>query len=383
MDLDTSPSTTSTSIIIHSEKNESTLSNYIPPIDSVAARNGRTSQLSSPTLQLQGHVSTVLGVTFDSSGTRLASCSKDRTALLWRVHGEAGSNTNYCVLRGHKNAVTQIAWFGTQLQSFGGDDENSDAQQNQLVTSSADCTAAIWDAESGTRIRSLTGHEKCVNGIAAANVNILATASDDGSARVWDARSRSPAHIFPGNFPLVSVALSSDGSSLYTAGVEGIISQWELRSLGTTAASSPFLKLAGHSDTITSISLAPTDNVILSFAMDNTLRAWDVRPVPTTIQADTSQMGQDVDARCIRVFSGASNNFEQLPIRCGWAGGSERVCCGSADRMAYVWDYETGKLMYALPGHTGVVTSVAYSPREDVIASSGTDKMIWIGELSI
>jgi len=57
-----------------------------------------------------------------------------------------------------------------------------------------------------------------------------------------------------------------------------------------------------------------------------------------------------------QVFLGASNSFEQSLVRCGWAPGEhhgERVCCGSSDRLAYVWDFETGKVMYALPGHAG------------------------------
>jgi len=55
-----------------------------------------------------------------------------------------------------------------------------------------------------------------------------------------------------------------------------------------------------------------------------------------------------------QAYGGASNNYEQSLIRCGWApGAGDRVVCGSADRLAYVWEFDSGKLLYALPGHTG------------------------------
>ena len=69
-------------------------------------------------------------------------------------------------------------------------------------------------------------------------------------------------------------------------------------------------------------------------------------------------------------------------IRCSWSPSGERVCCGSADRTAYVWDYDSCAVEYALPGHTGVVTAVAYSPREPVLATSSTDKTLFLGELA-
>ena len=59
------------------------------------------------------------------------------------------------------------------------------------------------------------------------------------------------------------------------------------------------------------------------------------------------------------------------------------MACGSADRFAYVWDAESARLEFALPGHAGVVTSVAMSPSRDepVLASGGTDKRVFVGEL--
>jgi hypothetical protein len=70
----------------------------------------------------------------------------------------------------------------------------------------------------------------------------------------------------------MAVAMSDDGGSVFAAGVDGVIKQWELR------RGAPLLRLEGHRDAVTGLSLSPDGNTLLSFAMDNTLRAWDVRP---------------------------------------------------------------------------------------------------------
>ena len=36
-------------------------------------------------------------------------------------------------------------------------------------------------------------------------------------------------------------------------------------------------QMSGHSDTVTGLSLSPDGNLLLSNAMDNTLRVWDTR----------------------------------------------------------------------------------------------------------
>lgn len=65
----------------------------------------RTSNLLAPIMQLVGHGGDVLGMAFSPDGSSIASCSFDRTILLWRTYDEC---ENYMMLRGHKNAVTQV-----------------------------------------------------------------------------------------------------------------------------------------------------------------------------------------------------------------------------------------------------------------------------------
>lgn len=127
--------------------------------------------------------------------------------------------------------------------------------------------------------------------------------------------------------------------------------------------------LRGHSDIVTSVSLSPDGNFVLSNAMDATVRKWDVRPFVTGPRLKTT-------------FVGAKHGFERTLIRCGWSADMRFVASGSADRYVYVWDAESGELRYHLPGHTGSVNEVAFHPKEPIVGSCGSDKNIYFGELA-
>lgn len=57
--------------------------------------------------------------------------------------------------------------------------------------------------------------------------------------------------------------------------------------------------MRGHNDTVTGISLSPDGSYVLSNAMDNTVRIWDVRPFAP-------------QERCVKIFQGHQHNFENV-----------------------------------------------------------------------
>ena len=368
---------------------------------SAASLPRSSSLLDAPTMLLQGHAAGVTGVAFDASGERLASCARDKCALVWSLR--AGCD-NTALLRGHKNAVTDVKWLAP-----GGGASADGGEGLRVCTASADRTAALWDAETAVRIRSYAGHSRIVNAVAAARGrgDVFASGADDGAARVWDARSKRCVAAFgEGGPPVLAVEFAGDGASLFAAGTEGVVRQWDLRrgaaghlALSPARSAPPPVATGGSAagaaecglSSVTGLSLSPDGHKLLAFSMDHSLRVWDVRPFAAGSAAGgaagaggagTAAAGFD-DARCLALLRGARNNFEQCLIRCAWSGDGERVACGSADRFARVWDAASARLEFALPGHAGVVTAVAMSPNaaEPVLASGGTDKRVFVGEL--
>jgi Prp8 binding protein len=242
----------------------------------------RTSSLSAPTIQLEGHTGAVYSIAFDSTGQNLASASYDRqicksssfefapyflcclcvmfSTVLWDVYGE---NSNYNVLTGHKNAVLEVKW--------------NHVAPHQLVSCSADKTVAVWDGNKGQCIRKLTEHKGIVNSVANTRTlsHLLVSGSDDCSALLWDARSKAPVAAMRHSYQVTAVAMHSDGEAVYTGGIDNAIRRFDVRQLGKAVES---LQLAGHSDTITGLALSPDNNFLLSNSMDSTVRKWDTRP---------------------------------------------------------------------------------------------------------
>ncbi len=143
--------------------------------------------------------------------------------------------------------------------------------------------------------------------------------------------------------------------------------RWDLR--GDT--NSPDLTLTGHRDTITGLCVSPDGSSLLSNAMDCCLNLWDINPFVA-----------DAYNRIIRQFFGAQHGAEMNLLRCSFSNDGRFVSAGSSDRMVCVWDADTAKMVYYLPGHKGSVNDVVFHPSEPVIASASTDKTIYAGELS-
>ncbi|GBF87484.1 U5 small nuclear ribonucleoprotein 40 kDa [Raphidocelis subcapitata] len=298
----------------------------------------RTSNLFAPIMQLHGHGGEVYALRFSPDGDVVASAGFDKTLLLWRTYGEECEN--FMLIRGHKNAVLQLAWFPSG---------------EHIVTASADKSVRCWDVDTGMQVKRLSEHSGVVNSVCPMHrgPGLFVSGSDDGSVKLWDLRSKRSSHTFAGKYPVTAVAFSEGGDQVHV---------WELRKGAVS------MSLAGHTDSITGMSLSPDGSFLLTNAMDNTLRAWDVRPYAPA-------------NRCVKVFTGHQHTFERLLLRCCWSPDGKRVAAGSADRVVYVWGADSAQLAYALPGHKGSVNDVDFHPKARR-GGAGSDRTIFLGEIS-
>ena len=308
----------------------------------------RTSSLPSPTMQLVGHKGSVYCLQYSPTGEALASSGFDMNVFLWS-HSDYD---NYNVLTGHKNAILDLKWL----------------DENHLVTGSADKNLSYWDAATGERIRKLPGHEGIVNAIDVAkegssNPFLVVSASDDATAKIWDARQKRETGTLKHDFQVTAIALDFDNNLVYTGGINNMITAWDIRQSKKT------MGLKGHTDTITCLSMHPKGTHLLSNSMDNSLMTWDIRPFCKE------------NKRHCKTFTGAKHNAEKGLLRSAWNPDGTMVTGGSADRMVHIWDEYSSEELYLLPGHKGCVNTVIFHPKENVIASGASDKMIYVGEL--
>ena len=147
------------------------------------------------------------------------------------------------------------------------------------------------------------------------------------------------------------MALSDAGNELYSGGIDNDIKVWDLRKKAVAYS------LLGHTDTISSLSVSPDSQVLLSNSHDSTVRTWDIRPFAPT-------------ERHMKTYDGAPAGMEKNLFRASWDPSGKKIVAGAGDRTAVVWEVDSGKLLHKLPGHRGAVNDVRFSPRDEPISMS-------------
>lgn len=260
---------------------------------------------------------------------------------------------------------------------------------SQIFSCSADKSVGIFDVKTGERTRRWRGHTGIVNScqVARRGPELVVSGSDDCTVKIWDNRTKEAVSTFENDYQVTSVSFSDAGDMIYSAGLDNDIKVWDVRKNQLAYT------MKGHMDTVSGMSLSPDGNNLLTNSMDNTgkknkiiiikgflylhthtskkkkkVRIWDVKPFAA---AD----------RCLKIFEGAPHGYEKNLSRPCWATDGSQIACGSADRSVVIWEVESRKILYKLPGHKGCVNDVDWHPKEPIIMSASTDKTLFLGEV--
>jgi WD40 repeat protein/serine/threonine protein kinase len=154
-------------------------------------------------------------VAFSPDGACLASSDIDGNVALWNPQTGERLKTLKC----HKAGVFEIAF---------------DAAGKKLVSASADNTLAIWDLAATERPQLVMGHaDQVVKGVFSPDGYRLISASTNGSVKVWDVPTRQELLSLRGNLEtVVSVAISPDGERIASASNDGIVRIWDAEPRG-------------------------------------------------------------------------------------------------------------------------------------------------------
>ncbi|KAJ8502683.1 hypothetical protein ONZ45_g11536 [Pleurotus djamor] len=309
----------------------------------------RTSSLEAPIISLAGaHSGEIMSCRFDPSGQNIAACSADRSLSLWKTYPP---NTNYGLISSLTKApILDLQWslFSPTIYSVG-----------------ADHTLCITDVTTGQRVRRIRAHREIINSLdrtmaSGSGTELLATGSDDGSVKIWEADddgvAKVPISSFEIGCPVTAVAWSADAQNLYIGALDNEIHVYDIRK------GQEVYSLGGHTDTPTSLSVSPNGSYLLSPSLSSQTIIHDVRPFSPS------------PSRVHRVLLGAPAGFENTLLRAAWSrdDGGQRVAVGGADRMVTIWEVESSKILYKLPGHKGTVTSVDFHPKEPISSKDGT-----------
>nr|CAG4644026.1 EOG090X07N7 [Lepidurus arcticus] len=231
-----------------------------------------------------GHDDMIHDAQMDYFGTRLATCSSDRSVRVYDIKN--GSQSLAAELRGHEGPVWQVAWAHPM---YG----------NILASCSYDRKVIIWKETNGQWVKSheYANHDSSVNSVCWAPHDfglILACGSSDGSISVltgtttgtWEARKIPNAHTIGCNAvswaPAIG-ALPVDGSAgsktalvkrFVSGGCDNLVKIWKEEEDGWVEEH----KLEAHSDWVRDVAWAPSiglpRSVIASCSQDRRVILW-------------------------------------------------------------------------------------------------------------
>ncbi|MFN8503562.1 AAA family ATPase [Kouleothrix sp.] len=372
-----------------------------------------------PLATTTGHVEAVNSVAFSPDGKWLASASADGTLIVWDAH------TGALAEQRHESAAIRALAFSpdSRLLAMLRDDTSSDgtsaptillwnlaahADQGQplkpprgRVTSIAfspdgallaagGCDSwrddgycergavYLWDAASRSPAGApLVGHASLVNGLAfSPDGSTLASGAWDGSIMLWDTRTRQPrlAPIAAAGADVFDIAFSPKASQhlLASASESSGMLLWDTGA--RQAIGQPFGVYGLY---INSLAFSPDGATLAAGGSDTstfsgTITLWDT--------ASRQQRAQLFSSQRLSITTLAYSPDGALLAGGGCGHASNNECDRGEVRL---WSMPQAAASGApLAGHTGTVTSIAFSPDGKTLASAGADATIILWDLA-
>ncbi|TMR98161.1 TIR domain-containing protein [Nonomuraea basaltis] len=327
----------------------------------------------APVRTLQGHRGRVYAVIF--AGDLLATGASDGTVVLW----DALTGERRHTLSGHADGVwpVRVSPAGDLVAAGGGDG-----------------VVRVWETATGHLVHELDGHQAPVY-TASFGRSALVTGDSAGVVRVWDLASGRLTRTLEGHRGSVYRAVHSpDGHLLATGDEAGTLRVWD------TATWAPLHTLTGHQGSIYCVAFSPDGSLLASGDTACSVRLWDpvggaAHGVLTTHPAFVYHVAFSPDGRT--VASGDSSGVIRLhPVDGGqrvelsghrssawpfaYRPDGRQLATSSNDGTVRLWDPGTGKCQRVLRGHGRRISSVRFSADGSMLVTSGNDGVVRLWE---
>ncbi len=180
-----------------------------------------------PDGELPGHGSGVLGITFNSNGSRLVSSAEDKTIRIWgyKTPGFSLAQLSQGSSERGEGDVTTVAISPDGDWIAVGDQVGNIRLWNQRKTEAdplMQSVKATWSA-----------HDNAVQSIAFLQLGhrlALVSGGEDGAIKRWDVETQSPIDpvMTDEAKPIRSFSLSSNGTTLAAGSIDGTIRLWDM-----------------------------------------------------------------------------------------------------------------------------------------------------------
>ena len=270
---------------------------------------------------------------------------------------------------------------------------------SQIITTSWDKSARIWDAESGSQVSALRGHTHIVDkAYFSPDNNWIITLAEDFTARLWNFRAKKEEVVYSGHGNLLTHAtFSPDASKVVTTSIDNTARLWEAKSGNMIAV------MESHTDDVVHAAFSPDGETFVTSSKDFTARVWNANngslvanlsghsaPVNYAAYSPNGKYIVTVsDDWTAKVWNARSGQLMHTLVghrdqvtHAAFSHSGTRVATASDDRRARVWNVATGKSMGVLRGHADGLSHITWSPTDQRIATTAKDgtARVWDGD---
>ncbi|KAK3837885.1 MAG: WD40-repeat-containing domain protein [Linnemannia elongata] len=328
-----------------------------------------------------GHDDSIDGLVYSPNGSRIATAGHDGRVAVW----DAVTGGCVRVIVAHNGGASSVAFS---------------ADGNQLLTGGFDTVLRLWDLETGNLVSILEGHDGAISTVLFSPDGLrIASSSSDKTVRIWSASKGrwSLETICLGHSErVISIAYSVDGQHVVSCSEDSTIRTWDSR----IGSSGPIFR--GHTDHVVSVAYSPCGSQLASCGRDKALRVWDCRAAVkgavlfgrtnsissgmypySTIKREESDSDKTMQPTRPRPLARTFNS--QLPF------GTTDTTCFAISSDAFlaasasmnggtpaisVSFGTTSEYRYTLNGHAKKISSIAFSPNNQSIASGDVNGIL-------
>ncbi|KDE08948.1 hypothetical protein MVLG_01038 [Microbotryum lychnidis-dioicae p1A1 Lamole] len=247
-----------------------------------------------------GHRSRVWDVDATQDGERLLSASGDKTVKVWDWRDEVEAERCVTTLEGNHGDVYSARWHPSG---------------QHLVTGGYDKIVRLFDVESGTILKTFTGHSLSISSVMFNPLgNLIVSGSKDSNVRFWDSVSGLCIRTLNAQLGEVTSVDMSD-SYLLTSSRDNSVRLWDVRMLR------PLKRFKAHSNTSHNFVRASFAHasLLVSGSEDGVLYMWD---------RESSEVLQTLEGHRGIVYGAVWNDKQSL------------LASHGSDGLIRTWEYD-------------------------------------------